>query len=98
MPAVCLALGDRGVPPSSHAVATPLSAPWMGSELTSPCSWEARVGPGAVNLGREGPLCWLSPWSFLETCRLLLPSDIQVVAGQLEGKENLNDVQREGML
>lgn len=61
----------------------------------------------------QGSMCWgrdsckaraarapfpgFSSLSFLETHHLLLPSCIQVVVVQLEGKENLNHVQREGM-
>jgi hypothetical protein len=46
----------------------------------------------------RGPFSGFSSSSFLETLHLLLPSFIQVVEMQLERKENLNHVQREGMV
>lgn len=58
---------------------------------------DVRGPAGLQSWGAGAPVAG-SLSSFLETCRLLLPSDIQVVAVQLKGKENLNFVQREGML
>ena len=64
-----------------------------------PCSEEACAGPKeAAHQAGRAPFAGFPHLSFLEACCLLLPSYIQVVAVQLEGKENLNGVQREGML
>lgn len=92
VPAMCLALGALTLSlqlcDELHAHISLLQGSMFGAGLQT---WAGRAPSAGFPPQPPAP-------SFLETCCLLLPSYIQVVAVQPGEKENLNDVQREGML